>query len=640
MRKTLMTSCLTAASLALMFFSQSLSAYTQDQQTYLDASRALDNKQYAKYRTLRSKLNGYPLAVYLDYNATMADIIKLPGKQAAKDIEAFAGTPLYNSARYRYLLTAGKAKRWGDFLAVAPERPNDVRLQCFYQLANYHQGNKTAAFEATQALWLYGKSRPAECDPLFALWSKAGHRSQGMIWSRLLLSFNAGQYGLVNYLAQKITRHKAEAKLLVSVYKDPNSLRHTQRFSNNATIYGDIVDAGLRKLALSNINQAIKLYKKYHKAHRFGAEQDASLNHFLVRRALIFKVEKQRNHIDTMLPKLKSDELFGMRMRWAIGEKDDATVEKYLAQLSPKGKADPRWQYWQIRITGKTNPNLAQSQASTLSQERNFYGFYAAQSLNAPLSMNDAGLVFSDELKTKLNQDSGLARVTELLAIKRPHDARTEWIYLLRRHDNQTKAEYGLLALENGWYNFSVEASIQGEQWNALNLRFPLAAQKSFEKASKHFGVNIDEIRAISRRESAFHRFATSGVGARGMMQLMPATAKETARKYRLLYNKPNDLYRADNNIMLGSAYYSQILKQFNGNRVLATAAYNAGPHRVKRWLADSKGQLDVMSFIETIPYTETREYVQAVLSYRMIYQQSHSPDAGMFTPYERNFAY
>jgi soluble lytic murein transglycosylase len=515
-----------------------------------------------------------------------------------------------------------------------------VRLQCFFNLAKYYQGDKTIAFEGTKELWLYGKSRPAECDPLFDLWAKEGHRTQAMIWSRLLLSFHADQYGLVNYLSQKATRHKNEAQLLLSVFKDPNSLRHTKRFSNNAAIYGDIVDAGIRKLALNNINQAISLYKKFHKSRRFGGEQDLSLNHYLVRRALIFQIEKQRSHIDKMLPKLNSDELYGMRMRWAIGEQDDATVEKYLALLSPEGKADPRWQYWQVRMTGKTDSALSKEQALTLSKERNFYGFYAAQSLNAPLSMNDAGLRFSPQLIVKLDKDRGLARVTELKAIKRPHDARTEWIYLLRRHDQTTKGEYGLLALEKGWYDFSVEASIQGEQWNAINLRFPEAAQKEFTKASKHFGVNIDEIRAISRRESAFYRFATSGVGARGMMQLMPATANETARKYSLLYNKPNDLYRAENNIMLGSAYYSQILKQFNGNRVLATAAYNAGPQRVKRWLAQAKGRLDVMSFIETIPYTETREYVQAVISYRMIYQQSHSPDASMFSEAERNFAY
>ena len=123
-------------------------------------------------------------------------------------------------------------------------------------------------------------------------------------------------------------------------------------------------------------------------------------------------------------------------------------------------------------------------------------------------------------------------------------------------------------------------------------------------------------------------------------MQLMPATAKQTAKKNKIPFNNVKDLYDPKVNIMLGSAYYSELLKQFDQNRVLATAAYNAGPGSVRRWLRQSNGSLDVMSFIETIPYTETREYVQAVLSYRMIFQQQKSLSEGMFSSKELSYRY
>ncbi|HBF45171.1 MAG TPA: lytic transglycosylase, partial [Shewanella frigidimarina] len=388
------------------------------------------------------------------------------------------------------------------------------------------------------------------------------------------------------------------------------------------------------------LHQAIKLYVKYQKANRFSDLEARQLNRYLVRRALIKQDDKLVAHIDTMLPLLKSDDLYEMRLRWAIREQDFSTVEKYLALLSDQGKADSRWQYWQAKMTSRHDKNRATQLQSTLSGERNFYGFNAAEALGKPLAMNDDNLTPNPELQATLNQDPGLARVVELMALDKQIDARNEWLYLMRRHNSEMTAQYGLLALKNGWHAFSVESSIQGKLWDSIALRFPEAANDEFLKASKKFSVDIDEIRAISRRESAFYLYATSGVGARGLMQLMPATAKQTAKKNKIPFNNVKDLYDPKVNIMLGSAYYSELLKQFGQNRVLATAAYNAGPGSVRRWLRQSNGSLDVMSFIETIPYTETREYVQAVLSYRMIFQQQKSLNEGMFSAKELSYLY
>ena len=635
---TLFTGLLILAS-PLAFISQA-NALTQQQQTYLDARKALDKKQLGQYQILRKQLADYPLTVYLDYHATIDQIVQSPGNTALNAINQFDTTPLYNNARYRYLLNAGKKQRWQDFLVISPNTPNDIRLQCYYYQAQLDAGNKDMAYQGIERLWVYGYSRPNECDPVFDKWTKAGYRTQEVIWQRLLLSFHSGQSSLLSYLSQKVTTHSNEAKLLMSVYRDPNTLRHMNKFASSKPIVGDIVDAGLRKLAQRDLHQAIKLYVKYQKTHRFNDAESGQLNRYLVRRALIKQDAKLVNHIDNMLPLLDSDDLYEMRMRWALRELDYTTLNKYLALLSDTGKANPRWMYWQAKMTARKDKTKATELQSALSGQRNFYGFSAAEALGNPLSMNNDNLAPNPELQKQLDQDKGLARVIELMALDKRIDARNEWVYLMRRHNSELTAQYGLFALQQGWHGFSVESSIQGKLWDSLALRFPLAANDEFVKASKKYNVNIDEIRAISRRESAFYPYATSGVGARGLMQLMPATAKQTAQKNKIAYKDVKDLYDPKVNIMLGSAYYSELLKQFNNNRVLATAAYNAGPGSVRRWLRASNGSLDAMTFIETIPYTETREYVQAVLSYRMIFQQNGQSNDSMFSSNELSYRY
>ncbi|MBB1391933.1 lytic transglycosylase, partial [Shewanella sp. SG44-6] len=456
-------------STSLAFISQA-NALTSQQQRYLDARQALDKNQLDKYQALRKKLADYPLTVYLDYHATIDSIVQSPGSIALNAINKFDTTPLYNNARYRYLLNAGKKQRWQDFLVISPDTPNDIRLQCYYYQAQLDAGNKEMAYKGVERIWVYGYSRPKECDAVINQWTKAGYRTQELIWARMLLSFDAGQSSLLNYLSQKITQHDDEAKLLLSVYRDPNSLRHMKKFASSKPIIGDIVDAGLRKLAYKDLHQAIKLYVKYQKLDRFSDFGGRQLNRYLVRRALIKQDDKLVSHIDTMLPLLKSDDLYEMRLRWAIRQQDFTTVEKYLALLSDQGKADPRWQYWQAKMTSSHDKTRATQLQLTLSGERNFYGFNAAEALGKPLAMNDNNLAPNPELQAKLNQDPGLARVIELMALDKQIDARNEWLYLMRRHNSDMTAQYGLLALKNGWHALSVESSIQGKLWDSLAL--------------------------------------------------------------------------------------------------------------------------------------------------------------------------
>jgi len=155
--------------------------------------------------------------------------------------------------------------------------------------------------------------------------------------------------------------------------------------------------------------------------------------------------------------------------------------------------------------------------------------------------------------------------------------------------------------------------------WDDLSIRFPVNYEDIVEKNARRQGLPASLIFAIARQESAWQFDAHSRVGARGLMQIIPATAKETAKTIGVRYSK-NKLFDPAYNITLGSAYIRGLLERFDNNRALAAASYNAGPHRVDQWKAHSKAQLPIDIWIDIIPFKETRRYVRNILSYEVIY--------------------
>ncbi len=615
-------------------------ALTTQQQNYLDARQALKDNDLKVYQQLRPKLDHYPLTVYLDYHANKDAILAMSGTQAKKAMLAYKGTPLYQSARHQYLSYTGKNKQWQDFLANTPKAPKSPALQCYYYRAKLAQGYKVAAYKGADLLWNYGKSRPKACDPLFKAWQDAGQMTQSKIWSRTWLAFSRNQFGLVKYLTKQLKEQSKQGQLVLDVYRNPSLLSDIKKFDGKSSFYSKLVQHGLIRLSKKELNQAIKLFAKYQAADRFSDQQGREINHYLVRRALIKREQGLTSYIDKMLPILKDDQLYELRIRWALAENDKQTINHYLTLLSPEAAEDPRWQYWLAESLLTSAPKRADAILLNLSKERNFYGFAAAEAMNVAPNLKHKATPLTAEDVKYLKKDPGLARVQQLIELDKLIDARAEWHMLLGRHDKNIRAQYGAYALSKDWFDLAVAASIKAKLWNDMNMRFPYPATTDLQAASQHYNVNINEIRAIARRESAFYPYARSGVGARGLMQIMPATAKHTAKIAKIPYKHRKQLYDPQVNIELGSAYYSMLMKQFDQNRILATAAYNAGPHRVKRWLDKSDQQLDYMAFIETIPFTETREYVQAVFSYRLIYEIKQKQQPELFNKQELTFKY
>ena len=326
------------------------------------------------------------------------------------------------------------------------------------------------------------------------------------------------------------------------------------------------------------------------------------------------------------------DELFSSNLtQWyitdALRDQNWKNIKVKLSKLPEVAQQSLKWRYWYSRSLLATG-ELAAGNAllKELAQSRHYYGFLAASYLNKPANFQDMPLNVSTEEKALIIKSPEAKRAFELFAIGRFHHARQEWNYWLSKLNDREKLVASKIANEMHWYDRAIFTLAKVGYLDDVNLRFPLG----FETEIKHYAgnekINSAWAFAIARRESSFMSDANSPAGAKGLMQIMPGTAKQLARK--TVSNRY--LLNAKNNIKLGTKYLRNLLDRHDGNQVLATAAYNAGPYRVKSWLKDADS-LPADVWIETIPFKETREYVKSVLAYQQIYQHKVGQGGSLF---------
>ena len=264
-----------------------------------------------------------------------------------------------------------------------------------------------------------------------------------------------------------------------------------------------------------------------------------------------------------------------------------------------------------------------------LADEPSFHGFLAADRVNLPYKSLDTQPKPDNKQRVQgLQRIAALQRVREWYALGNGAQARKEWLRTLKLMDKNGLLAASELALAWNMPHLSIMTAAKAKEWDNVNLRFPLLNVEQAQAQARNQGIQTAWVLGVMRRESAFDATAASNADAYGLMQLILPTAKLMARKQGLSVSSKEDVLQPATNIQLGSAYLSQLLKRFNGNYVQATAAYNAGPGRPPQWAPDIP--LNADQWIETIPFTETREYVQAVLAYTTIYDHKLNADKAL----------
>ena len=216
----------------------------------------------------------------------------------------------------------------------------------------------------------------------------------------------------------------------------------------------------------------------------------------------------------------------------------------------------------------------------------------------------------------------------------------SEWRKLLDNANFEQKLQLSEYATQEGWYDLGVEATIQAKAWDYMSLRLPNAYTDWFDLNLNGKKISRTFAMAIARQESAWRTDVTSSANARGLMQLLPTTAKLTAEKTGLPYSNDAQLFDPFNNIMLGTAHLQELFDKYGDNRILIAAAYNAGAQRVDQWLEKAAGKLTMAEFVASIPFYETRGYVQNVMAYDSYYQILQQQPQQLFSKEETDRLY
>ncbi|MFQ2222790.1 transglycosylase SLT domain-containing protein [Aeromonas enteropelogenes] len=602
-------------------FAPGIMAQTQDQSLYRQAYDAVRANDQARFQQLRARLTHYPLLPYLDY----FQLAFRPGAADYQDVTRFirqhGDTPQSNRLERTYLTYLAQSQQWSQFLRFYPAKPKSTDLLCMHYQALYYTGKTREALQGAGKMWMSGQSRPDACDPLFTLWQGAGLRTQDKIWQRMTMAFEAENPNLIRHLGASLgTGLQGYGNQMVTLFEQPAKAMNPTYFSNNP-YSRKLLSLGLTRYANQQPEAVLRQLDLFRS--RFGLSQAdiKPVERAIARRLLLDRSRSERQWLDNTVRLLADPDITELRARLAIWEEDWRGLSGWVKMMPMARQKEDRWRYWMARsleVQGQ------QKQARDLYLEtanlRGFYGFMAAQRTGAPYRMKNQTVPHVPDWRSASRRWPFLLRVQELLAMNEVAAARSEWIHNMDRNPVAQRIEFGHIALNRGWHDLAILASIRAEAWDALELRFPKPYKQTFSQVARERAVNMSLLYAISRQESALYPRAQSPVGARGLMQLMPATAKETASKIGVPYRSEQQLFDPAINIRLGSAYLKRLLDVYDGNRILAAAAYNAGPGRVKRWREQSADKpMDV--WVESIPYRETRNYVQNVLSFDLIYQ-------------------
>ena len=560
-----------------------------------------------------------PLGVYPRYWLLDSQLGAMSVQPVQAFFDAYPGTWLAEKLRGNWLRVLGTRKDWADFRVQYPllqQAPPDDLL-CYNFQARIDAGDKQALPEARVILWFSPKELPPSCNPVLDALVANNTVIEADMWARLRLAFEANNPGLIEYLS-KLLNEEVPAATISHIGSNPagylNNAPTTTRMQRELVIYA------LSRLTRTDLDgtasQLLRLEQGLGNVESYAWRMLA--------------VSAARNGDPRALAWFKNsaelpynDSQQEWRIRAALRVQDWDTVALAINGLSAQGRTDRAWQYWRARAleAHKEGPD-ADIIYADLSKQDDYYGLLARDSQHGPVMQAPTPVPYkvTDADLAQLKGNAGLQRALLLYELGATPEGDKEWNWALRGADDHLLLAAAEQANAVGWYDRAIFAAERTQTLHNDELRYLAPYRDITRSYAQDLGLDEAWIYGLMRQESRFASAAKSGVGAHGLMQLMPDTARWVARKLHLHYH-PTMTDQIGGNVQLGTFYLKHVLDSLDDNEVLATAAYNAGPGRARQWQAATP--LEAAIYVEGIPFFETRDYVRKVMTNAVYYSRN-----------------
>jgi len=596
----------------------------QQRLLFHDAAHALERNQISKFNQLLKRLEDYPAMPYLEYDAFRRRVSKTSPQQAEMFLQRYADFPFAYHARGQWLGELARRGDWENYLVFFDGREN-TRLQCLAFQARLKLGRLEGLGDEISRVWLRGYSQPSQCDPAFDYYLGSIENPEQVIWARIEKAFKARRPGLARFLGRMLDESsRALVETWYQAHLRPErtlkKLADGEDNPRNRAIIAHAIDRMARRDSLA----ALEDWNLIRDDFDFSQPQRDSIQLRIALSAAYQHEPEARTLLSELDPKSMNDQAYLWLARIQLRGRDWAGLLETINRMPPHLFEENEWQYWlsrSLEAEGQLVDSL--KLLEELSDRSSYYGFLAADKLKREYRIDQEN-ASSDEIDENafLDANPHMLRARELYFLNRLVDAKREWFQALRYLDQDQIRQAATLASKWKWHDSAIRTVARTQHRSDYSLRFPMPYKQQVLELARAKELDPSLIYGVMRRESLFDPLARSKVGALGLMQLMPSTARRVARSLGMKNPRQSDILRVDNNIRFGTYYLKSVMNRFDNNVALATAAYNAGPRNVQSWLPETES-MPADLWVETVPFGETRKYVQAVLAYSTVFDKS-----------------
>lgn len=586
-------------------------------------------------------LRSYPLYPYLQAErlqwrlkkATPADAMDAA---VGAYLQEQGDVPWTRKLRAQWLKSLAERKDWPRFMAFYVEERADTSLKCHALNARISTSPDAGLIAPALDIWRDGSNRPDSCDPVFAWLRANGSLGTNEIAQRVRLALEAKNVSIANYLIRQLPANQQSGyQTWANVLANPSA--HLESAIQTGVEPQAVID-GFSKLARANPDNAAVVLSRI--SARCGEpcrlESPGSIGEMRREIALNLSWSRRSETVDQfkMVPLAALNELgHEWRVRAALWTGDWALAAQWISQMPADMLADPRWRYWR----GRTAEKLGQAQAASsdyesLTQENGYYSVLAAERLGRGFTPHNRQLPGNPEARAAMSETPAFVRMREAWKIGQKSWAINEWKDVTRGYEPQQMIEVARVLSSWGWHLMAVASATQAKVFDDFDLLYPRPFKHELIGAAKRVNLPPQWVWGVLRQESLYEPNARSSANARGLLQLLPTTARNVARRNGFPAPTLESLNDPSTNLLLGTSYLREQFDTFGGRFVLVLGAYNAGPGAVRRWLPSTPLETDV--WVENVPYNETRSYIQRIIWHSTVFGWEASGAPQRITPW------